>query len=189
MLFSNSLRVLPNHIRINDNNLCQVDTTKFLGLHIDKELTWKTHINYLSKILSRNSGILNKLKHFFPTHILQTIYSSLISPYLNCGILAWGNTTTILLDALFRIQKRAIRIINNAGFLSHTNNLFHQNRILKITDLFNYNVGIFMYNLSAGELPDVFLHMFRRNNVVHNYPTRQRDAFHLPRIYTRTIFC
>ena len=43
-----------------------------------------------------------------------------------------------------------------------------------------------MYNLSAGELPDVFLHMFRRNSVVHNYPTRQRDAFHLPR--TRTIF-
>ena len=83
-------------------------------------------------------------------------------------------------------QKRAIRIINHAGFLSHTNNLFHQNRILKITDLFNYNVGIFMYNLSAGELPDVFLHMFRRNSVVHNYPTRQRDAFHLPR--TRTIF-
>ena len=73
VLFSNSLRVLPNHIKINDNNLCQVDTTRFLGLHIDKELTWKTHINYLSKILPRNSGILNKLKHFFPTHILQTI--------------------------------------------------------------------------------------------------------------------
>ena len=54
MLFSNSFRVLPNHIKINDNNLCQVDTTKFLGLHIDKELTWKTHINFLSKILSRN---------------------------------------------------------------------------------------------------------------------------------------
>ena len=66
MLLSNSLRVLPNHIRINDDNLCQVDTTKFLGLHIDKELTWKTHINYLSKILSRNAGILNKLKFFSP---------------------------------------------------------------------------------------------------------------------------
>ena len=43
-----------------------------------------------------------------------------------------------------------------------------------------------MYNLSVGELPDVLLHMFRRNSVVHNYPTRQRDAFPLPR--TRTIF-
>ena len=104
----------------------------------------------------------------------------------NYGILAWGNTTTVLLDVLFRIQKRAIRIINHTGYLSHTNNLFYKNRILKIADLFNYNIGIFMYNLSVGELPDVFLHMFRRNSGVHNYPTRQRDAFHLPR--TRTLF-
>ena len=157
MLFSNSLRVLPNHVMINNTNLCQVNSTKFLGLHIDRELTWKTHINYLSKIMSRNSGILNKLKQYFPTHVLQSIYSSLISPYLNYGILSWGNSTKSLLDTLFRIQKRAIRNINHAGYLSHTNNLFHQNRILKITDLFNYNVGIFMFNLiSAGELPDVF---------------------------------
>ena len=45
MFFSNSWRVLRNHIRIDDNNLCQIDTTKFLGLHIDKEFTWKTHCN------------------------------------------------------------------------------------------------------------------------------------------------
>ena len=43
-----------------------------------------------------------------------------------------------------------------------------------------------MYQLSANELPNVFLHMFRRHCIIHNYPTRQRDAYHLPR--TRTIF-
>ena len=186
MIFSNTLRVLPDSVKINDINLLQVDNTKFLGLYIDRELSWKTHISYLSKILSRNTGILNKLKHYFPCHILQSIYSTLISPYLNYGILAWGNANKLLLDALFRIQKRAVRNINHAGFLSHTNHLFHQNRILKLTDLFHFNVGIFMFQLSNNELPDVFLHMFRRNRAIHDYPTRQRDAYHLPR--TRTLF-
>ena len=105
MLFSHSWRVLPYHISIDDNIICQVNTTKFLGLHIDKELTWKTHINYLSKILSRNTGILNKLKHFFPTHILQSIYSSLISPYLNYGILAWGKYYHHLTRCTFSYSK------------------------------------------------------------------------------------
>ena len=90
MLFSNTLRVLPDSVKINDINLLQVDNTTFLGLYIDRELSWKTHISYLSKILSRNTGILNKLKHYFPCHILQSIYSTLISPYLNYGILARG---------------------------------------------------------------------------------------------------
>ena len=147
MLFSNSLKLLPNHIMINGINLLQVEYTKFLGLYIDNDLSWKSHINYLSKLLSRNTGILNKLKYYFPTNIVLSIYSTLISPYLNYGSLAWGNCTKVLLDKLFLIQKRAIRNVNHAGYLSHTNDLFRNNNILKITDLFVYNIGIFMYHL------------------------------------------
>ena len=186
MLFSNSLKVPPSQVTINDTNLIQVDNTKFLGLYIDKDLTWKTHINYLCKILSRNTGVLNRLKDYFPTHILQSLYQTLISPHLNYGILAWGNSSKSLLDSLLRIQKRAIRIINKVGFRSHTNDLFVQNKLLKISELFDYNLGVFMYNLSAGQLPETFFHIFRRNSLVHNYPTRQSAAYHLPR--TRTVF-
>ena len=126
------------------------------------------------------------VRHYFPTHILQNIYATLISPYLNYGILAWGNASKFLLDTLFLLQKRAIRIINHSSYLSHTNDLFKKSRILKITDLFYFNIGIFMFQFTTGNLPDAFLHMFTRNNSIHNYPTRQHDAFHLPR--TRTIF-
>ena len=144
MLFSNTLKVLPDHVKINNTELKQVDCTKFLGLYIDSDLSWKSHINYLSKILSRNTGILHKLKHFFPCQTLINVYSSLISPYLNYRILVWGNATKILLDNLLsRIQKCAIRNVNHAGYLSHTNSLFHKNKILKTTDLLNYNVGIY----------------------------------------------
>ena len=186
MLFSNSLDTLPSHVQINGINILQVDSTKFLGLHIDNDLSWRSHTNYLNKILSRNVGILYKLKNYFSGPILLNIYLTLISPYLNYGILAWGNTFKMLLDSLFLIQKRAIRIVNNAEYLAHTNDLFRRSGILKVTDLFNYNVGIFMYKFSSNNLPDIFLEMFIRNNSVHNYPTRQRDAYHLPR--TRTIF-
>ena len=186
MLFSNSLQVIPDDVKINDINLTRVDSTKFLGLYIDSDLSWKTHFNFLSKILSRNTGILNKLKHFLPNHILQIVYSTMISPYLNYGILAWGNASKYLLDSLFLLQKRAIRIINHAGYLSHTNALFQKNKILKLIDLFGYNLGIFMHKLSSKDLPGVFLQMFIRNNSVHHYPTRQSDAYHLPR--TRNSF-
>ena len=44
-----------------------------------------------------------------------------------------------------------------------------------------------MYKLSKNDLPDVcFAYMFRKNNEIHTYPTRQRQSFHLPR--ARTIF-
>ena len=84
------------------------------------------------------------------------------------------------------VQKRAVRIINNVGFLAHTNMLFYKCNILKISDLHLYNIGIFMYELSKDNLPDAFVPFFQRNNTIHSYPTRQSNHFHLPR--TRTVF-
>ena len=39
MLFSNTLKMLPNHVNFNNTELEQVDCTKFLGLYIDIDLS------------------------------------------------------------------------------------------------------------------------------------------------------
>ena len=44
-------------LKSKNTEMTQVDCTKFLGLYIDSDLSWKSHINYLSKVLSRNTGI------------------------------------------------------------------------------------------------------------------------------------
>ena len=90
MLFSNSVLSLPDHIKINNVTINQVESTKFLGVYIDSKLIWKVHINCLCKLLSRNSGVMNKLKPFVLPHVMLLLYSTLILPYLNYCILAWG---------------------------------------------------------------------------------------------------
>ena len=101
-------------------------------------------------------------------------------------MLAWRNGATSQLDKILKIQKRAVRNINNAAYLAHTNELFSENKLLKVTDVYFYNLGIFMYQLSANELPVIVSNLFIKNYNVHSYPTRQSHSFHLPR--TRTIF-
>ena len=156
MVFSNTVNSLPGHIFINNVTLRQIECTKFLGLYIDDDLSWKSHISYLCKLLLRNTGILYKLKEIFPIPILQTVYATLITSYIHYGILAWGNSSSFLLNKILHIQKRAIRIVNHKHFLAHANMLFFTNNVLEITDLFLYNVGIFMYKLLQNDLPDVF---------------------------------
>ena len=70
----------------------RVKFTKFLGVLIDECLTWKNHIDCISKTVSRNIGVINKLKYSVPTRILYSLYCTLISPYLSYAILIWGNT-------------------------------------------------------------------------------------------------
>ena len=67
MLFSNSVTNLPGDISFDNVLINRVNSTKFLGLHIDESLNWKTHINNLCKLLSKNTGVLNRLKLYLPT--------------------------------------------------------------------------------------------------------------------------
>ena len=66
------------NIVLDDVSLEKVNRTKFLGVVIDENLTWKCHIDAISKTISRNIGVLNKLKHFVPDNILHTLYCTLI---------------------------------------------------------------------------------------------------------------
>ena len=50
-------------INLNGNKIDRVENTKFLGVFIDEKLNWKNHISYIASKISRNLGILNKVKH------------------------------------------------------------------------------------------------------------------------------
>ena len=83
----NSIKVMLDNVELS----C-VNKTKFLGVLIDENLTWKDHIDAISKTMSRNVRMINKLKHFVPERILLSLFYILVMPYLNYGTLAWGNS-------------------------------------------------------------------------------------------------
>ena len=186
MVFSNSLKSLNGPVILNNSHLKQVRDTRFLGVNIDCDLSWKYHVSEICKLISRNTGVLYRLRDFFPKRILRNLYCTLILPYLNYGILVWGNCANFQLDKILKIQHRSIRIINHVHFYSNTNSFFHADHVLKVPDIYFLNLGTFMYQLSKNDLPDIFTSTFQRNDLFHNYPTRHSHSFHLPR--ARTLF-
>ena len=85
-------------------------------------------VSCVSKTISRNIGVMSKLKHFVPTRVLHTLYCTLVLPYLNYGrpILIWGDTCKSYLNKLVKLQKWAIRTISNSHYRSHTGPIFLQ---------------------------------------------------------------
>ena len=60
---------------------------KYLGILIDKNLTWKHHIDTVSSKISQTVGLLAKLRHFVPLQIILKIYQSLIISILHMNLL------------------------------------------------------------------------------------------------------
>ena len=81
--------------------------------------------------ISRNTGILNKIKLFLPSRILKTIYSSLILCQLNYVILVWG----LHYKRIFKLQKQVMRIIICSKVNAHSEPLFKELKLLKLEDI------------------------------------------------------
>ena len=95
---------------------CDEKAAKFLGILIDENLTWKNHLSYINTKVSRALFSFKQVKHFLPKQCMKTLYYALIHSHLSYGILAWGNATQSALRQTTLLQKRAIRLINNARY-------------------------------------------------------------------------
>ena len=82
MIFSGGRRVNPISLEINGIQLSQVNDVKFLGIMMDDKLTWKKHIEHISKKIAKSIGIMYRLKPFVNTETLLSLYYTLVYPYL-----------------------------------------------------------------------------------------------------------
>ena len=146
-------KVVIPRLKFADTEIESVDQFNFLGITLDKHLNWNAHINQLFwKKISRNTGILNKIKLFLPRRILKTIYSSLILCQLNYGILVWGQNY----KRIFKLHKRVMRIITCSKYNAHSEPLFKELKLLKLGDIRKLQERNFYYKLVHKQLPSYF---------------------------------
>ena len=173
-------------IKMNNVAIERARIFDFLGLTISETLDWGYHINKISNKISKVLGVMSRIKRFISSSILRMIYNSLILPHLYYAILAWGFNNT----RIFKLQKRAVRIICKEKYNAHTDPLFKNQILLKIEDIFTLQCIKFYYKYSHGKLPAYFKKFFPRNSDVHEHRTRNRDQLHLyPYNNSTTLNC
>lgn len=82
-------------------------TTKFLGVHIDNNLKWQTHIEFLCKKISQSSYSLYLLSKKVSLPSLLVAYHGYVVSRLRYAIIFWGNATNW--DKVFKCQKKCVR--------------------------------------------------------------------------------
>jgi len=110
--------------------------TKFLGIIIQANLKWNTHNVQLKNKISKSIGTIIKAKSLLTTAHLKMLYLSLIEPYLTYCCIVWASPEkTTFLDVLYKLQKRAARIIMFVHHLAHVEPLFRKLNKINIYDL------------------------------------------------------
>ena len=111
MIITKRKTVLPLTIKLNNVELEQCSSYKYLGVIFDKDLNWKPHIDYVCSKVSRSVGGLALLRHRTSLCVLREVFFALIYSYVKYGILVWGNASNAALEPLNVLINKAVRII------------------------------------------------------------------------------
>ena len=158
-----------------------LDSIQYLRVSLDKKLDFKIHIENMVSKLSKSIGILSKLRYVIPSSTLHLLYFSLVHPHLLYGLPlwgSWGSTFSSYLAKLQRLQSKAIRIISNS-FSSSITPQFHKLGILKIHDLYTYEISKLMHQHSKQLLPSGLLSCFNSLTAIHDRHTRSKTQNNL----------
>ena len=120
---------------------------------------------------------MRRIAPFVPAKVLILIYHAIITSRLNYMLLVWGS----LSERITTLQKRAVRIIHGAPYLSHTDPLFKSSSILKFDGLYKIALIKYYYKLKNNQLP-IYLNNFKfiTHEDIHSHHTRNKTQVSLP---------
>ena len=140
-------------LKLNNIKITRDTSTKFLGVLLDENLSWKAEIESVELKISKSIGILYKAKGILNNFLLKQLYSGFVHSYLAYANIAWASTHKSKLQAFFRRQKHAIRLINSKDRLTHTKPLFKEMNILTVYEINIYQVLNFMVTCKMNTSP------------------------------------
>ena len=177
MIITNKKNIPVFEVKVNNDCLDKCDSYKYLGVYIDKDLSWKPHIDYICKKISKACGALSKLRHCVGIATLRTVYYALVHSYLRYGILAWGNASLPVLCSLNTLNNKVLRIMTFAplGRLD-TSIIYDHLNVLTIEKLFCLESAKFIYKSKNDLLPlqTIATHFTRSAVSNHSHFTRHR---------------
>ena len=159
----------PNHAlqpSIREENIEVVCNTKYLGVQMDENLTWKNQIKLFTHNASRAIGFLKYAKHFLPDTVVTALNTSIIEPHFQYCCSDWGccNSTGIL--QLQKLQNRAARIVTNSHFDAPSKPLIQNLGWKTIQELINRQVNLTVFKCLNSIAPIYLCNPFTKTRLM-----------------------
>ena len=172
-------RPLTRNRTLGKNPVQQVREHRLLGVIIDEELKWQSHIDNICKHLSKNLFLLSQLRHYVDSDARRKIFfqAHLLS-HINYASTVWSGVREVHLKKLNSLHTRAAKLILPDQSLSTTEKLNKLN-ILPLDEQLKFNRCVTMFKIHTGKAPRYL------SDFLHRAPARygsNNDVLPRPRI-------
>ena len=165
-------------IDINNTCLEMVNNFKYLGVLLDRTLSWKDHVEYIGNKISSRLGMLRQGHKVLPKATCVMLYNTIVLLLFDYCSSVWdscGSGSKVYLDKLNRcaaciIEGRTISADDLKSTLSWPSLQAYR----------EYLKCVLIFKCLHSMAPSYLLSEFKHAHEIHSYNTRQHDLLHPP---------
>ena len=154
-------------LTINNVKIKRTESIRYLGVQLDKKLSWKFHVENLKKKLLKTFGLIFKLRHYVSLSTCRIIYYSMFHSIILYSLINWGRASNFLLREIELLQNKFIKAGLFQPRKTYVNLLFSKFQALKLKDMINMEFAKFMYKYENHMLPSSFDNYFIQLESIH----------------------
>ena len=166
----------PGVLTIGGERVKWVEGVRFLGMWVDRGLSWVDHIQGVTVKTRQLLGIMGRASGVLNGGLLLSLYNGMVLPHLQYCLMVWGDfeagRNKTRGEALLRLQKRFVGLMAGKRGIYHADPLFARFGVLKVGDLYRQQVRVHAWKFWNGRLPENQAAMLQRVDERHGHGTR-----------------
>lgn len=171
------------NLQLNDQILTASDTIKYLGVFIDSNFKWDSHVNYIYDKLKKFIPLFYRVRNLIPHACLKNLYFAFVFPHISNCVELYVNTTNKILHRLTILNNKILRVLQFKDSYTSSNILYSNYNTLPIPALYNYKLVQFVHKwfYNKTSLPDYFQDFYILKKEFTGLDTRNPNDLYLLR--------
>ena len=166
-------------IKIGDELVEIVDEIKLLGVIIDDQLKFDSHLEYLCKKMLKKFYVLKRCDKKMNCYSKILFYKSLISPHVDYCSTILFLFSDAQINEIQKIQNRAMRLILKMDNRTHINDMLDMLQWLSVKQRIYANTLKFIHRVENGEVPLCLQRQMTLRHNAHRHNLRNNNEYQL----------
>ena len=153
----------PLHLRldIDSKPVVQVKEHRVLGITIDDEFKWQSHVSNICKTVSKNIFLMSQLKRYVSSQTLKIFYCSHILPHISFSSTVWDGCGETRLNKLNSLHRRAAKLLLPD---KNSDEKMKALSILPLQKQLYFNKAVLMFKVNRRMTPSYIVSLFTESN-------------------------
>lgn len=164
---------------INSTEIERVDSCKYLGVVVDKNLNFKKHVDYMCSKIARKVYLLGRIGKNMTIYAKLLLYKSLVGPHFGyCSAILIGISRNER-QKLQKLQNKAMRIILKCDRYTPIRVMLDTLGLMNIEQFIIYSAVMFVFRMRINTLPQYLTDKLMVVQSVHEHNTRSINNYYI----------